>query len=86
MSNTKKGKPIPWLNNGSERSESHRKNLSKSCKGRISPNKGNKYSEEFRKKLSNSSTVKRKVKQIELELEKEKTKQLELTKNKSWFW
>jgi len=66
MSNTKKGKPIPWLNNGSERSEKHKMNLSKSCKGRESPNKGNVYTEEFRKKLSNSSTVKRKVKQISL--------------------
>jgi len=66
MSNTKKGKPIPWLNNGSERSEKHKMNLSKSCKGRESPNKGNRYTEEFRKKLSNSSTVKRKVKQISL--------------------
>lgn len=67
MSNTKKGKPIPWLNNGSERTEEHRQNLSKSCKGRQSPNKGNVYTKEYRDKLSNSSTVKRKVKQIDLD-------------------
>ena len=67
MSNTKKGKPIPWLNNGIERTESHKKNLSISCKGRISPNKGNKYTDEFRKKLSKSSTVKRKVNQLSLD-------------------
>jgi group I intron endonuclease len=67
MSNAKKGKPIPWLNNGMERTESHKKNLSKSCKGRISPNKGNKYTDEFRQKLSKSSTVKRKVNQLSLD-------------------
>lgn len=67
MSNTKKGKPIPWLNDGMERSEEHRRNLSKSCKGRISPNKGKKFSEEYKKKLSESSSVKRKVKQIDKE-------------------
>lgn len=66
MSKTKKGKPIPWLNNGGERTEEHKKNLSKSCKGRKSPNKGKIYSEEFKKKLSESSTVKRKVKQLDL--------------------
>lgn len=67
MSNTKKGKPIPWLNNGIERTEEHRQNLSKSCKGRQSPNKGNVYTKEHRDKLSNSSTVKKKVKQIDLD-------------------
>jgi group I intron endonuclease len=67
MSNSKKGKSIPWLNNGEERSEEHRKNLSKSCKGRKSPNKGNVYTKEHRDKLSNSSTVKKKVRQIDLE-------------------
>lgn len=51
MSETKKGKDIPWLNNG-PRTEEHCVNLSKSCKGRISPNKGNKYSEEYKNKLS----------------------------------
>lgn len=66
MSNTKKGMPIPWLNNGKERTKEHRENLSKSCKGRISPNKGNVYTKEHRDKLSNSSTVKKKVKQIDL--------------------
>jgi group I intron endonuclease len=67
MSNTKRGKPIPWLNNGEKRTKKHIENLSKSCKGRISPNKGKKYSDEFKKKLSDSSTVKRKVKQINLD-------------------
>ena len=67
MSNTKKGKPIPWLNNGNERTDEHRQNLSKSCKGRQSPNKGNIYTKEYRDKLSNSSTVKKKVKQIDLD-------------------
>ena len=66
MSNTKKGKPIPWLNDGKERTEEHKKNLSKSLKGRISPNKNKKFDEERRKKLSESSTCKRKVKQIDL--------------------
>lgn len=67
MSDSKKGKPIPWLNKGEKRTELHKKNLSKSCKGRISPNKGNKYSNEFREKLSKSSTVKRKVNQYSLD-------------------
>jgi len=67
MSNTKKGKPIPWLNNGLERTDEHRKNLSKSCKGRQSPNKGKKFSIEYRNKLSESSTVKLKVNQLDLD-------------------
>ncbi len=67
MSKTKKGKPIPWLNDGKERTEEHKKNLSKSLKGRKSPNKGKKFNEERRKKLSQSSTCKKKVKQIDLE-------------------
>jgi len=67
MSNTKKGKPIPWLNDGSERTESHRQNLSKSCKGRKSPNKGVVYTKEHRERLSKASTVKRRVKQIDLD-------------------
>lgn len=54
ISLSKKGKPIPHLNNGKERSLSHRKNLSLSTKGRTSPNKGKKYTEDFKKKLSNS--------------------------------
>jgi group I intron endonuclease len=54
MSNTKKGKPIPWLNNGVERSNEHKSNLSKSLRGRVSPNKGEKFSEEYRKKLSDA--------------------------------
>lgn len=64
MSNTKKGKPIPWLNDGNERTEKHRQNLSKSCKGRQSPNKGNVYTKEHRDKLSNASTSKKKVRQM----------------------
>ena len=67
MSKTKKGKPVPWLNDGKERTEDHKKNLSKSLKGRKSPNKGKKFNEERRKKLSESSTCKKKVKQIDLE-------------------
>lgn len=67
MSDTKKGKPIPWLNNGDERTESHRKNLSISLKGRKSPNKGLKFDENRRKKLSDSSTTKKKVRQLDLD-------------------
>lgn len=66
MSIAKKGKPIPWLNNGLNRTEEHKKNLSNSCKGRQSPNKGKKFSEEYKNKLSESSTVKQKVKQLDL--------------------
>jgi group I intron endonuclease len=68
MSKTKKGKPIPWLNGGIERTESHKKNLSESCKGRISPNKGKKFTDEHKEKLSKSSTVKRKVNQLSLDV------------------
>ena len=64
MSKTKKGKDIPWLNDGKPRTEKHKYNLSKSCKGRKSPNKGKIFDEEYRKKLSNASTTKRKVKQL----------------------
>lgn len=53
MSDSKKGKPIPWLNN-KPRTDEHKNNLSKSLKGRISPNKGKTFSEEYRKKLSES--------------------------------
>ncbi len=67
MSKTKKGKPIPWLNDGKERSEEHRKNLSKSLKGRISPNKNKKFNDELKKKLSDASTCKKKVKQMDLD-------------------
>lgn len=66
MSKTKKGKPIPWLNNGNERTEEHKKNLSKSLKGRQSPNKNKKFDNERCRKLSEASTCKRKVKQINL--------------------
>jgi group I intron endonuclease len=67
MSNTKKGKPIPWLNDGKVRTKEHRKNLSKSLKGRISPNKNKKFDDELKKKLSDASTCKKKVKQMDLE-------------------
>jgi len=67
MSKTKKGKPIPWLNNGKARSEKHRNNLSKSLKGRVSPNKNKKFDDELKKKLSDSSTCKKKVKQMDLD-------------------
>ncbi len=66
MSKTKKGKPIPWLNNGNERTEEHKKNLSKSLKGRQSPNKNKKFDIERCRKLSEASTCKRKVKQMDL--------------------
>lgn len=64
MSNSKKGKPIPWLNDGSVRTNLHRENLSKSLKGRNSPNKGKKFSDEYKLKLSESSTCKKKVIQL----------------------
>jgi group I intron endonuclease len=64
MSKSKKGKPIPWLNNGSERTEEHRYNLSVSCKGRKSPIKGKKFNEEHRKKLSDASTSKKRILQF----------------------
>ena len=67
MSKTKKGKPIPWLNNGKERTEEHKKNLSKSLKGRQSPNKNKKFDEERCKKLSDASTSKKMVKQMDLQ-------------------
>ena len=65
MSESKKGKPIPWINN-KKRSEAHKKNLSKSCIGRVSPNKGKKYSDEHKFKLRNASTVKKIVLQFDL--------------------
>jgi group I intron endonuclease len=52
MSDTKKGKPIPWLNNGKERSEKHKENLSKSLKGRVSEKKGKNYEEFYGKEKS----------------------------------
>jgi group I intron endonuclease len=67
MSETKKGKPIPWLNNGEERSQNHKDNLSKSLRGRKSPNKGKKFDDDYRKKLSNASTSKIKVKQLDID-------------------
>ena len=67
MSKTKKGKPIPWLNNGKKRTEEHKKNLSKSLKGRQSPNKNKKFDEERCKKLSDASTSKKMVKQMDLQ-------------------
>jgi group I intron endonuclease len=67
MSKTKKGKPIPWLNNGKERTEEHKKNLSKSLKGRQSPNKNKKFDEKRCKILSDASTSKKKVKQMDLQ-------------------
>jgi len=61
MSQTKKGKDIPWLNNGKVRSLSHRNNLSLSLKGRQSPNKGKKFSEEYKNKLSDSHSHQKKA-------------------------
>lgn len=62
MSDSKKGKPIPWLNNGENRSDTHKKNLSESLKGKKSEKKGKTYEEiyglekskKLRKKLSES--------------------------------
>lgn len=65
ISEAKKGKPILHLNNGEERSQSHKNNLSLSLKGRESPNKGKKYSKELKKKLSLASTCKKKVIQMD---------------------
>lgn len=53
MSESKKGKPIPWLNNGKERNEKHKSNLSKSLKGRVSPNKGKTYKEIYGEERAN---------------------------------
>jgi len=76
MSKAKKGKPIPHLNNGKERSLSHRKNLSLSLKGRVSPNKGIILSDERKKLLSEGHN-------------KEKRTVVQLTKSgefiKTWF-
>lgn len=67
ISLSKKGKPIPHLNNGKKRSLSHRKKLSLSAMGRISPNKGKKYSDEYKKKLSRAhSHQKKEVIQMDL--------------------
>ena len=61
MSKTKKGKPIPWLNNGDVRTQKHIDNLSKSLKGRKSERLGKTYeqlygddSDRLKKKLSES--------------------------------
>lgn len=54
MSEAKKGKKIPWLNNEKERTQEHKDNLSKSLKGRVSVNKGKTFSDEYRKKLSDT--------------------------------
>lgn len=65
MSEAKKGKPIPHLNNGKERSLSHKKNLSLSLKGRTSPNKGLILSDERKKLLSEGHNhEKRKIIQL----------------------
>ena len=66
ISQSKKGKKIPHLNNGKERSLSHRNNLSLSLKGRMSPNKGKEFSKEHKEKLSKSSTSKKSVIQMNL--------------------
>jgi hypothetical protein len=60
ISEAKKGKPILHLNNGKKRSLSHRKNISFSLKGRISPNKGKKYTDEYKKKLSKAHSHEKK--------------------------
>lgn len=60
ISLAKKGKPIPHLNNGKERSLLHRKNLSLSLIGRISPNKGKKFSNSHRENLSEGHKLQKK--------------------------
>lgn len=60
MSLSKKGKPIPHLNNEKNRSHLHKKNLSLSLKGRISPNKGKKYDDVHSKLLSNAHSHQKK--------------------------
>ena len=60
MSLSKIGNPILHLNNGKERSLLHRYNLSLSLKGRISPNKGKKFDENYKKKLSESHSHQKK--------------------------
>jgi group I intron endonuclease len=68
MSDSKKGKPILHLNNGKERSLSHKKNLSLSLKGRKSPKKGKKYTEEHKKVLSEAhSHQKKQIVQMNLD-------------------
>jgi len=52
MSNNKKGKPIPWLNNGKGITEKHKNNISKSLKGRLSKKKGKNYIEIYGKEKS----------------------------------
>ena len=52
MSRSKKGKPIPWLNNNKSRSERHKKKLSDSLKGRKSEKKGKTYDDIYGKELS----------------------------------
>lgn len=62
MSDFKRGKPIPWLNNGEPLTNEHKNNLSKSLKGRKSEKKDKTYEEfygsekadKIRKKLSES--------------------------------
>jgi hypothetical protein len=67
ISKSKKGKPLFHLNNEKERSLSHKKNLSLSLKGRLSPNKGKIFSKEYKNKLSKASTVKKRVIQFSLD-------------------
>jgi group I intron endonuclease len=62
MSDLRKGKPIPWLNNGQPRSEDHIENLRNACIGKISEKLDKTYKEiygekkaiELKKKLSES--------------------------------
>ena len=67
ISLSKKGKPIQHLNNGKERSLLHRLNLSLSLKGRTSPNKGKKFDDCYKNKLSIShSHQKKRIIQMDL--------------------
>lgn len=60
ISLAKKGKPILHLNNGIERSLSHRNKLSLSLRGRTSPNKGKKFSDIHKKNLSDGHNSQKK--------------------------
>lgn len=51
MSDARKGKPMPWLNDGN-RTENHKMNLSKSLKGRTQISKGKTYEELYGKDKS----------------------------------
>lgn len=68
MSNFKIGKPIPWLNNSTPRSDSHKQNLSKSLIGRTSPNKDKLFNKEWCENLSKGhNSQKKTINQLDLQ-------------------